>query len=428
MEEKYEIALSYAHKDQKIANLIGEQLELIFADGFFMDELRPEELASAELFQEKLKDIFRRSDYAVILYSQHYSEGKFASVEKEQILEKENMEERPYCFIINIDDIKIIDEQMKGLTYIPLKINGTDQNSNGAGFGEQERNWEKIKEEIYDIIQNRIKKTIMLQSVKKKKEQSEYLLRVQTLCPYGNQFQWDRDYDWNILGKAFVDAADGRCLKQDILWQHCWQYVDTDFKWIKKCLSSVSDVKWRIHLNCHLSIAYKLGQVYGDLRQASGNRNLVLMSSNRNQNIEFTFNHEAPEREMEVFCVEYNGNCRESADIACVISIKPNEQGNVLETVRQFLAQKGKTYHKVYLFQKAMTIEDADMMESMAAYLREKMMACRTGSDCKIHLFPDTTAPLMFTLGARSVFPGTVQLYEYIPQKDTYMESLTNCS
>ncbi len=427
MRKKYEIALSYAHKDQKIADIFGEQLELVFSDGFFMDEFRPEELASADLFREKLKDIFRRSDYAVILYSQHYIDGEFASVEKEQILEKENMEECSHCFIINIDDCTITDEQMKGLTYIPLKINETLQSNNGSGSGEQEVNWEKVYGKIHDIIQNRIKKTIVLQTAEKKKDQPEYLLRVQTLCPYGNKFQWDKDYDWNILGKAFIDAADGRCLKKgDTSWQCFWQYIDTDFGWIKSSLSSMPDVKRRIHLNCHLSVAYKLGQVYGDLRQASGNRNLVLVSSNRNQNIEFAFNHTVPEKQIVDFCREYPGNCHESADIACVISIKPKEQGDVLGTVKQFLDQQGEKYFKIYLFQKEMMLEDADMLESMAAYLRKKMIACRTGSGCNIHLFPDTTAPLMFVLGARSVFPGTVQLYEYIPKKDTYMESLTN--
>ncbi len=421
MEKKYEIALSYAHADQEIANILGEQLEFAFADGFFMDELRPEELSCADLFREKLKDIFRRSDYAVILYSENYSKGEFTLVEREQILEEKGMEDRPHCFIINMDDCRINDKQMYGLTYIILNINRMVQDSNSSGLGEQKVNWEKVSEEIHDIIQNRIKKTIILQIAGKKKDQPEYSLRVQTLCPYGNTFQWDRDYDWNILGKGFIKAEDGRCLKKGTSWKKFWKYVETDFNWIKNNLKGASNVKWRIYLNCHLSIAYKLGQVYGDLRQASGNRNLVLMSSNRNQNIEFIFHGAIPESEMTDFCREYTGNCDESSDIACVISIKPNEQGNVLETVRQFLNQKGKKCCKIYLFQKKMMLEDADMLESMAAYLRKKMIECRTGNRCKIHLFPDTTAPLMFVLGARSIFPGTVQLYEYIQKKDTYI-------
>ena len=285
---------------------------------------------------------------------------------------------------------------------------------------------EKVEEKIHDMIEVKIKKKIIMQTAEKKKEQSEYLVRVQTLCPNGNKFQWDKDYDWNILGKAFIDADDGKCFKENISWQDFWQYVANDFEWIKSNLRDMPAVKRRIHFNCHLSVAYKLGQVYGDLRQASGNRNLVLESSNRNQKIEFAFHHTVSEKQTADFCREYMGNCRESADIVCIISIKPKELGNVLEAVRQFLNRKGKKYCKIYLFQKEMILEDADMLESMAAYLREKMIACRTGSECKIHLFPDTTASLMFALGARSVFPGTVQLYEYIPKKDTYMDFLTN--
>ena len=57
MDKKYEIALSYAHLDWEIANMIGKQLDFIFSDSFFMDEYRPEELANADVFEEKLKDI-----------------------------------------------------------------------------------------------------------------------------------------------------------------------------------------------------------------------------------------------------------------------------------------------------------------------------------------------------------------------------------
>ena len=77
------------------------------------------------------------------MYSQNYSDGEFASVEKEQILEKENREEWSHCFIININDCKIIEEQMKGLYYISLNINEMLQSNNGAEFGKQEVDWKK---------------------------------------------------------------------------------------------------------------------------------------------------------------------------------------------------------------------------------------------------------------------------------------------
>lgn len=94
--------------------------------------------------------------------------------------------------------------------------------------------------------------------------------------------------------------------------------------------------------------------------------------------------------------------------------------------MKQYLEQQEKKYCKICLFQEEMNISDSGTLESVAAYLRERMIKCRTGSRCRIHLFPDTTAPLMFVLGARSIFPGTVQLYEYIPKEDTYEEALTN--
>lgn len=55
MEKKYEIALSYAHKDEEIAEMIQVELENIFADSFFMDELHPEELAAAVEFKKQLQ-------------------------------------------------------------------------------------------------------------------------------------------------------------------------------------------------------------------------------------------------------------------------------------------------------------------------------------------------------------------------------------
>lgn len=48
-EKEYEIALSYAHADKKIAELLRVELENIFSDGFFMDVSRTEELADAAI-------------------------------------------------------------------------------------------------------------------------------------------------------------------------------------------------------------------------------------------------------------------------------------------------------------------------------------------------------------------------------------------
>lgn len=419
MKKDYEIALSYAHKDKEIADLIGRELENIFADGFFMDGLRPEELANADPFREKLKNIFQRSTYAVILYSKNYSKGDFTNIEMKKILEKEKLEKESQTFIININDCREIDEQMYDCTYVILTTNDSN---------EQEVDWEKVEEQVHDIIHKIIKKHIIMQTIEKKKRQKSkgiYSLRIQTLFADGNLFQWDKKYDWNILGKNFIDQG-GRSIKWNTSWQKLWQHINTEFQIIKAGLNDSPEVKRRIHFNCHLSIAYKLGQVYGDLGQASGNRNLVLTSSNKTQNVEFVLNNTVHYKQIDDFCREYDGNNGKSADIVCIISIKSREQGNILETVKQYLEQQRMKYYKICLFQEEMNIDDADTLESVATYLRARMIQCRTGSDCKIHLFPDTTAPLMFALGARSIFPGTVQLYEYIPKEDTYEKALTN--
>lgn len=422
MKKLYEIALSYAHKDKDIADMIGNELKDIFADGFFMDELCPEELANADPFREKLMDIFERSNYAVILYSENYRDGMFTSVEMKKILEKEEKKRNSRCFIINIDDCSDIEKQMQNCTYIVLQTHDSET-------GGQTVDWSKVQEKIHKIVQDQIKKCMMIHTVEKKMRQRNkgtYSLRIQSMCPKGNEFRWDKECDWNILGKKFIDPEDGKRLKWNTSWQDYWNNIKKEFEEIKTNLGSMPELKRRIYLNCHLSIAYKLGQIYGDLRQASGNRNLILVSSNRTQNTEFVFNSTIHDKRIEDFYNESDGNNKNAADIVCILSIKPREQGNILDTVKQYLERQGKEYCKICLFQQKMEISDADTLESMAEYLRERIMKARTGSDCKVHLFPDTTAPLMFALGARSVFPGTVQLYEYIYLKDTYEESLTN--
>ena len=63
----YELALSYAHKDEDIAAIISEELENIFQDKFFKDSIRQHELAEASDFKNKLRSIFDGAHYAVIL-------------------------------------------------------------------------------------------------------------------------------------------------------------------------------------------------------------------------------------------------------------------------------------------------------------------------------------------------------------------------
>lgn len=415
----YEIALSYAHNDSEIARVIKEELKNIFADRFFMDEYKPEELANAAQFKEKLRKIFQRTKYSVILYSPNYIKGTFTHVECGSILNKAKNEDsdNPHFFVINVNvkDDEIC-EQLRGCQYIQLKVSDGLKDST-------ESSDKKLDEQIHDIVHNQIKKYMINQSIKEKKRQNKYFLNVQTLCMSGNSVQWKMDYDWNLSGAAYIDE-DGRRIRKGFTWQDLWDYVKEDFILIKDKLKQEPDTQLTLRLNCHLSIAYKLGEVYGDLWQASGNRNLVLISSARVADTTFAFEKEINYIYPEDFCERYEGNNCESPDIVCIISIKPYEQGNVLETVKQFLKKSGQECSEICLFQKVMCIDNTSTLEGMAKYLREKMKICRKGSECTIHLFADTTAPLMFALGAKSIFPGKVQLYEYIPEEDSYEMSL----
>jgi len=76
----------------------------------------------------------------------------------------------------------------------------------------------------------------------------------------------------------------------------------------------------------------------------------------------------------------------------------------------------------MYLFQKEMKMEDTTTLENMAEYIRKKMALCggECGSGYNIHIFPDTAAPFMFLLGARTIISGGIRLYEFKKEQNTY--------
>lgn len=412
MDEKYKIAISYSHKDIEIIKIIGEEIKDVFEDGFFLDFHKPEELADADIFTKKLQNIFRTSDYSLVLYSENYKKGVFTSVEWEAIQQKAKRESPPHLFIININDCKL-PEDASDDEYILLEVPGSVDNQ-----------WQitaEVRSRIREIIQNSIKTAIMKQSIAEKKQSGEYSLNIQTTFADGNVAKWNMDYDWNLLGSAYVD---GRRIKKDFTWQDLWEYVKKEFLYLKREWMGENSCCIKLHFNCHLSIAYKLGQVYGDLGRASGNRNLILESSNSVKANGFSLEPEADYQFVEDFCYIREGTNEKSDDMVCIVSIKPSANERILETVRAFLREEKQDYCKVCMFVKDEAINDSVTLESLAEYLREKMNACRAGNKCRIHLFPDTTAPLMFVLGARTIVPGEIYLYEYNREKDSYEMSL----
>lgn len=410
--ENYEIALSYAHADLSIAELVGKELINIFADKFFMDTHKPYELASADDFTAKLANIFRNADYAVILYSKKYNEGEFAKVERDALVDNaEKKNDYSHIFIININGYEVY-EKLSKCTYILLEA-------------PEDGNSKSIKEQINYIINKKIKEYIIKKTIYETKKSTEYSFNIQTLESDSNPFRWKTDYDWNLLGGAYI-GEDGKKIKDGSSWEEFWGYIKNEFTLIKDNLDMLPGVVFKLHLNCHLSIAYKLGQMYGDLWQQPRKRNLILASSIKSEDISFIFEKEINCEVPDDFCIEYEGNNLKSLDIACIISIKQEKNEQILETVKQFLDNSKIECSKICLFQKKIIIEDVSTLEGIGQYLREKMkeLRIRTGSECTIHLFADTAAPLMFVLSAKTNFPGVVKLYEYIPKINSYEFSL----
>lgn len=422
MEKEYKIALSYAHKDQSIAQIIKTELENIFTDSFFMDELHPEELADASVFKEKLSEIFHRSQYSVILYSKNYDKGDFTQVEKEAILEKMKTLGFSHMFIININDYDIKESFVNELKFISLKVKG----SADEGWAVDS----DVNARIHEIMHKEIKKKMMDQSMMENQE-GEYLINVHTTSGQGNHIRWNLDYDWNVLGSAFVDKG-SRVVKEGCEWKDLWNYIQSDFGYLNKNLAP--DIKRKINLNCQLGVAFMLGLEYGDLWQKSGNRSLEVSSSNglmgSNGSVKsFPFE---PEINYKIegfdFCNEYEGNDSESKDVICVIAIKGRNTEITFPTVKSYLESQEQKYCKIYVFQKEMKMEDATTLENMAEYIRKKMALCggEVGGGYRIHIFPDTAAPLMFILGARTIISGELLLYEFKKGQNTYEVSLVS--
>lgn len=409
---KYEIALSYAHKNQNIADLVAYELTNIFSDVFFQDNKSKHELSHANNFKNKLQEIFKNSNYAVIIYSKEYKEAIFTWVELDEIITKKYDKGNNKFFIININDIDISDSPIKDLFYLNLNVNDNEITPEIES---------KIKEYAHQI-----KDRILLDSIECKKNENEYSVNIQTNFSNGNIEQWKQEYDWNILTRNYIDKG-GRKLKKEYTWEQLWNYIKKDFLNIKKELNKERDIQRIINFNCHLCIAYKLGQVYGDLNKASGNRNLKLVSSNGFSNISFTFVKEKKNAKCEEFVKEYNGNNFKSSDIVFIISIKSQENANILEVVKNSMNSQGQDYSKIYLFQKVKKLETADEIEEITDYLYNCMKKYRKDSNERkgvIHLFLDTLAPLVFVLGVNSIVPGPIKIYEYIDSEVNYEMAL----
>lgn len=405
---EYEIALSYANGNDELSEIISHELDCTFDKAFFKDKLRMDELSMADPFGSTLRSIFQNSRFSLVLYTKEYKKGQFAPIELKEIIKKAEEEKSNNFFIIKADDSPVEEKELQDAYYITLNL---------CHF----KTKEEVQQKIEEIVHKNIKPCMIKRSIQDKKKDKQYKLNIHTVYDNGNNAQWLKDYDWNILAKKYIDKRE---IKESYTWENLWNSIKTDFNIIKEELEKEKKTTRVIHFNCHLSIAYKLGQIYGNLNQPSTNRNLQLLSSNGK--IRFVFGKERETREERDFCKKYPGNDMMGTDIVCIISIKKPKNEQILEEVKAFLDNKNQKYHSIYLFQDERYINSTEELESLTDYIYNKMLSARIhGKNYLFHLFLDTITPLVFVLGGRRPFSGEVQLYEYLENKATYKKSLT---
>lgn len=400
-EFKYLLALSYANKDEEqyqIATKAAEELGNIFQDEFFWDRRNEEELSRAEEFEEKLRKLFRSAKYAVILWSDNYINAPFSQVELEEIYRKERAEKKCCYYIIDIGK------------------NITDKKYHSQ-LDVHKENWE---EDLKNIIHNRIKRNIIEETINTAQE--DFGVYVQTLKRGSNLAYWHKDYNWNLFALQHL-GEDGKEIPNISLWEKTWGYIEKDFEWIMKKLDKNGEKTLRICLNCHLSIAFMLGYIYGDIEQKPSGKKLQLYSGKQITSFDFSGCTERSKK-IELPVTVHTENAEENGDVVYIISYMRTEDSRILQKVESFLEKESIAYSKVYLVQKEAEIykpsDLLDIAESISDHIfQEAKISGRT-----IHLFMRTTAPLAFLLGGKSDLWGHIQLYDFSQSRDSYATSL----
>lgn len=405
---KYELALSYAHKDEAIASSISLEFQNIFQDRFFQDVLHPEDLAVASKFEERLKTIFNNSHYAVILYTENYQKGRFAQVELKTIVSRSIAENSNHFFILHLNDIPVKEKCIKGLTYINLPLKGKSPSEK--------------KNLIQDAVHNKIKRCIIDNTLKNMED--TYSLSLRTLFAGGNTPIWETDYDWNLFTTEFIEP-EGRKLRQEYKWDDLWNYVKSDFMRIYNKIKATPSVLLKINLNCHLSIAYNLGVLYGDL-SIPKNRNLIL-TSGKNLHSIFDFRRPVSPSDINISITrsEKAGNNIVSNDIACIISLTSRPMPNLCSTVTNFLNSQTIAFKKLFSYSDSIDIKNTDELGQLSFFLHNQLLELMTNEKATcLHLFLRVPAALAFVLGSIPMFPGKILLYEYDQESNSYTMSL----
>lgn len=408
----YELAISYAREDERIVEKFASKFQNIFADRVFLDKSKIYELAGVNDIEEALVSIYgMKARFVVIFYSETYKNKLFTAIEFNTVIERLQKEKKSLCFIINIEDIPV-NEAIKKNHYFPYFSQRLD-----------------CDEQCKKIVEA-IKETMMRNFLQNDPISRDIDLKIQSITGSPNRLSWEKNYHWCILLGEFI-GPDGRRLKAPYTWSDVLVSLGKDFKHFKNHIRDLGLEKAKIHilLNCHLSLAYALGRWYGDLIEKRGNPNLILTGTQDGPKFDFNqiiLKEEAlPMPEIKIF-----DGAKGSNDTVVILEIGLNKENIVSQVKHHCDNVFHLNYDQMLHFQYKAWIEGPaagkHLKEIAEFIIRHISVNVLKLPGRKIHLFAGTMAPLMFVLGGRSRYLGSVQLYEYNFNSDEYTPSISS--
>lgn len=258
---RWELAISYANKDKKIVDRFAERFENIFFNRFFQDTIHTYVFSKANNFKEMLRELYgNEARRAVVFYSANYPKGNFAPTEFAEIISQKEQNKDFIFFIINIDRSEIEHDEAKHLFYHDF---------------DSTQNTQDQDTQIDEIVSS-IKGRLIEESVQK--NATRYRLGIQSIFVGQNTPDWINKNNWNIITKQHIQN-DGRRLVPESSWKALWQEVKSGYLSIHDCLKLLETrPRLELILNCHLSLAYALGQTYGPIDERSSGSGLTLRS------------------------------------------------------------------------------------------------------------------------------------------------------
>lgn len=392
----YELAVSYAREDQAIVDKYAEDFKRVFENVFFQDREKPGDLDSND-FNNRLRKIFGNdSRVVVVFYSEDYikKEKVFTKTELEAIIERSETQRDDFLwFIINLDDA-VIDPRIGKKFY--------------HNYTENERS-----DKNYNQIITVIKQKIMEHNMKSQYFDDNQMidLKVQTRFNPAHQLEWESRYNWCFLEYGFA-LSEIKTIKE---WMNPIRIgLFRDFNYLKSLESFRCD-KINLVLNCHLSVAYALGHLYGDIFKGRASNNILLRGLVNSTDFDFSkvlFNEAVNSTTgLEIMTSEKD---YQAEDIVVIINICKGNR-SIKETVEEQLKSEFKiSYKKVIEFNYFEEIVDPQVLVHFAKLITDKIQKeIKCQSKGTLHIFARTLTPLMFLLGGTFNGVGSVQLYEH---------------